>query len=627
MASTAASTNKSPEWDERWCSDESKTILQKLAVEDKKLRERQSGSLCPWIPCLGGNYSVSFDSDSEIEVEALDTAKVDRLGNFTNWASTVKSKPAKVFSPTSAAEIQDILAEAREAKACPQRIRCTGSSHSWTHLFADDGAWLVDTRGLKDITWSASDEPTQVTIGPGVTCGELATFCDSEDRGEWRGMFLESDVILETVTYGGVVNAACHGVGQTQTVCDYVVATTIMKWDGTTVRLTRAEDPQGFALKIAHFGLLGVTVDFTFQLDAQRTAIKVTDRKQRASEIFMGKGQLPVEGGDNPLLDLWEKNYAVEIFYFPASSLEITDVLSHEFEDQSWDEYNDICTLKIFNRTKNTIAEDDDSRLGADNKTSTRFDHNFSITDFLKINLGTKVALRLVKDFGSKPALVSLYAKTAALAFEPSFETTGEVSYETSLSQAIHWQKYITTGLPVSDTEVCIKCDPDFTSAYKAIQGTIDIIKTFAEDEDTMPLNVALEMRFTKHSDSPFCPAYGVEGDVFLWIEVLSATDTPRLKDFNTRVADAWLALTLKDGSPASLPHWAKWTESYVEDATAKIKLAYANRLPLLAALSEEWDPNGVFVNDFFKELLFDENGGATKKLSSADEAPVAAMS
>jgi len=29
-------------------------------------------------------------------------------------------------------------------------------------------------------------------------------------------MFLPSDVILETVTYGGVVNAACHGVGQTQ---------------------------------------------------------------------------------------------------------------------------------------------------------------------------------------------------------------------------------------------------------------------------------------------------------------------------------------------------------------------------------------------------------------------------
>lgn len=48
-------------------------------------------------------------------------------------------------------------------------------------------------------------------------------------------------------------------------------------------------------------------------------------------------------------------------------------------------------------------------------------------------------------------------------------------------------------------------------SAYKAIHSTISIIKQFAEQEDTMPLNVALEMRFTKHSDSPFSPGYGVE--------------------------------------------------------------------------------------------------------------------
>lgn len=40
-----------------------------------------------------------------------------------------------------------------------------------------------------------------------------------------------------------------------------------------------------------------------------------------------------------------------------------------------------------------------------------------------------------VKEFGAKPALVSLYAKTAAAAFEPAFKTTGEVSYETSLAQ------------------------------------------------------------------------------------------------------------------------------------------------------------------------------------------------
>ena len=49
------------------------------------------------------------------------------------------------------------------------------------------------------------------------------------------------------------------------------------------------------------------------------------------------------------------------------------------------------------------------------------------------------------------------------------------------------------------------------SSAYKAIQLTISIIKTFAKDEGAMPLNVATEMRFTKHSDSPISPAYGEE--------------------------------------------------------------------------------------------------------------------
>lgn len=43
--------------------------------------------------------------------------------------------------------------------------------------------------------------------------------------------------------------------------------------------------------------------------------------------------------------------------------------------------------------------------------------------------------LTQVAKFGDKPALVSLYSKAAALAFEPAFETTGEVSYETSLAQ------------------------------------------------------------------------------------------------------------------------------------------------------------------------------------------------
>lgn len=48
-------------------------------------------------------------------------------------------------------------------------------------------------------------------------------------------------------------------------------------------------------------------------------------------------------------------------------------------------------------------------------------------------------------------------------------------------------------------------------SAYKAIHAVLSIAKTFAEDEDTLPLNVAMEFRFTKHSNSPLSPGYGKE--------------------------------------------------------------------------------------------------------------------
>ncbi|CAM9741720.1 unnamed protein product [Ascophyllum nodosum] len=569
-----------PTWEERWSTPACKTTLKELS--SKEMNEKPDGDQKDYGKVLRG---------------------IKEEGQFRNWAATVQTAPARVLKPANVLQVQKILQEARGQNPMP-KIRCVGSGHSWSPLFADDGAWLIDTSDMKDIKWNAGENSTQVTIGPGVTTGDLAKYMDSRARGKWRSHFLSSDVVLEDVTYGGTINTACHGTGKTQTLPDYVVSTRIVKWDGTVVKLIRADDPEGFKVNVLHFGLLGVTVDFTLQLDKDNHAISVTDSKVRAEDLFLGRGQLPAAGGPNPLLELWNTTFGIEIFYFAASSLEITNVLSREFEDQDWNTDNDICAVKIFKRTNNLVGKDNDSCFGADNKTSTRFDHSFSITDFIKINLGTEVALPLVAKIGSRPALVALYSKIAAKAFEPVGKETGEVSYETSLAQAIHWQKYITDGFPVSDTEVCIKCDPDFTSAYKAIHAAIDITKRFAEDEDSLPLNVAMEMRFTKHSYSPLSPAYGKEGDVFIWIEVLSAVTTPLLKPYCTAITDAWLAITLKDGTQAALPHWAKWSEAYVADADKKLKEAFKERLPLLQAAAKEFDPNGIFMNDFFTKLF-----------------------
>lgn len=63
-------------------------------------------------------------------------------------------------------------------------------------------------------------------------------------------------------------------------------------------------------------------------------------------------------------------------------------------------------------------------------------------------------------------------------------------------------------------------------------------------------------------------------------------------------------AILVQDGSQATWPHWAKWSEAYVSDADLKLKQAYADRLPLLQAVAKEFDPTGVFVNNYFAKLF-----------------------
>lgn len=58
-----------------------------------------------------------------------------------------------------------------------------------------------------------------------------------------------------------------------------------------------------------------------------------------------------------------------------------------------------------------------------------------------------------------------------------------------------------------------------------------------------------------------------------------------------------------QDGSQAARPHWAKWNDKYVAGAEAKMKRAYADHLPVLRRVAKEFDPHGIFVNNFFAKL------------------------
>lgn len=66
---------------------------------------------------------------------------------------------------------------------------------------------------------------------------------------------------------------------------------------------------------------------YTLQLDDDTHAIRITDSKVRARDVFLGKDELPKPGGPNPLREMYNKNYGLELFYLPTSSLKITNIL------------------------------------------------------------------------------------------------------------------------------------------------------------------------------------------------------------------------------------------------------------------------------------------------------------
>lgn len=75
------------------------------------------------------------------------------------------------------------------------------------------------------------------------------------------------------------------------------------------------------------YDILFYPTEYTLQLDSDVNAVRVTDSKVLARTIFLDRNELPKAGGKNPLREAWNGNYAVEIFYFPASSLKITNIL------------------------------------------------------------------------------------------------------------------------------------------------------------------------------------------------------------------------------------------------------------------------------------------------------------
>lgn len=220
----------------------------------------------------------------------------------TNLSSTV----ARYYEPTTAAEVQQIV---REARQNGRKVRVVGDSHSWSPLVTTTD-YLIGTRRLNKIL-SISTSPPRITVEPGVTVGAtLRAFIK-------HGVCLPMNVDLPTITIGGAVAVGANGFSKLWgTYSEFVEEVEFVTGTGEIRTVQRERDGDLWRAVACSLGLFGVFTKITLALQPAFN-VRVTQRK------------IPMRQAIDELADTFAAHDYAQYFWFPFNqevTLQTSDV-------------------------------------------------------------------------------------------------------------------------------------------------------------------------------------------------------------------------------------------------------------------------------------------------------------
>ncbi|KAF9548294.1 hypothetical protein EC957_006790 [Mortierella hygrophila] len=229
---------------------------------------------------------------------------------WTNWAKNQFCNPTEIFHPKT---LQDLTAIVLKAKATGKKIRCAGSGHTWSSSSVTDG-YLVDVNGMQQIhepVYDGAQKTWTVTMETGVLVKDL----DDALRKHDPPLTLPSNVVLDSVRYGGIMSLGCHGAAtHTRTLPDLVTEVTIIDANGNLNTFSEVKNPEEFAAATVNLGLLGIIYTYTLRVEPM-FRLHMTDRYPLLSDYF----STPEQDGAK-LKAMVLGNDQTEIFYWPFNT-------------------------------------------------------------------------------------------------------------------------------------------------------------------------------------------------------------------------------------------------------------------------------------------------------------------
>jgi hypothetical protein len=193
-----------------------------------------------------------------------------RDGRWHNWARTVTARPARIERPTTPAELENAVREARRDRL---PIRAVGAGYSWSPMAATPGVMIDMSELNAPITFDITSTPPTVTVRAGMTVRELT------DYAGLHGLTLATTTVIPWVQVGGALAMGAHGTGmQHSHFTDLVNEIKLVDAGGNDRTYTRAATPEWRALLVG-LGALGIVYEVTFDC-VPMFNVEVIDTKQ-----------------------------------------------------------------------------------------------------------------------------------------------------------------------------------------------------------------------------------------------------------------------------------------------------------------------------------------------------------
>lgn len=172
--------------------------------------------------------------------------------NEKNWAGNITYSAARLYTPDTVAQLQEIIRSSI-------KLRALGSRHSFNRI-ADTDADLVSTAKLNRVLKLDVAKRT-VTVEAGIKYGELCGVL------EQAGLALHNLASLPHISVAGACATATHGSGVGNgNLATVVSAMELVTADGQVVECSRARDGDKFYGMVVGLGALGVVTKMTLDL-------------------------------------------------------------------------------------------------------------------------------------------------------------------------------------------------------------------------------------------------------------------------------------------------------------------------------------------------------------------------